>query len=97
MARPFQFKRITGYRAGIEVTGARPGVDAFAAFLANRAQGLERAFERVAGLFAEFADSRVQGRFLIFEFPLGDGPDTSVPALPEGSARMYEEDFGSGG
>ncbi len=93
-ARPFHFKCITGNCTGIEITGARPCIDAFAAFLANRAQGFERAFQHVAGLFAEFADGCVERGFFVFEFSLRNGPDTRVLVLPEGASRMNKKDFG---
>lgn len=95
-AGPFEFEGIADQLCRVEVAGNRPGIDAFAAFLADGAEGLEVTFELDAGLFAEFADGGVEGGFLFGEFALGDGPGAGILFLPEGSAGVNEEDFGGG-
>lgn len=92
-AGPFQFKGIADDGGGIEVAGGGPGIDAFAPFLANGAQGLEGAFDRCARLLPKFADSGIQGRFLARELSFGDGPDAGVLVFPEGAPGMYKKDF----
>jgi len=87
-AGPFNLKRITANGGGVEIAGECPGKDAFASLLPDGAQGLKMPFEGEAGLFAEFTDGSVEGRFFIFKFSFGYGPAAGVLVFPEGASGV---------
>lgn len=88
VAGPFDLDGIAGDGSGVEIACYRPGIDSFAAFLADGAEGLELAIEGGACFFAEFADGGVEGGFAGVEFAFGDGPGAGVFVFPEGSAGV---------
>jgi hypothetical protein len=90
---PFKVEGVADEFFRVEVAGDRPGIDAFAAFLANGVERFEVSLEVDAGLFVEFADGGVEGGFVSGDLAFGDGPGAGVFVLPEGASGVDEEDF----
>lgn len=78
---------------GVQVAGYCPGIDPFAAFLANGLEFPEFTIEEDARFFVKFADSGVEGRFVGFELTFWNGPGTFVLVFPEWTAGVDEKTF----
>jgi len=95
-AGPFEFDEVAHELARVEFTGDGPGMNEFAAFLADGAKGLEMTGEADAGLFMEFTDGSVERGFAGIEFAFWDGPGAGMLVTPKRAAGVDEKYFDRG-
>ena len=92
--RPFELEIVGADGFFIEVSLNGERLDMFTARLTDLRQVNGNCRQMRAGFLGKFAKRSLGGRFAWLEATFGDHPRANIPAPPEGTARLDQQDLG---